>query len=56
MTHYIINEEGQCQESGRDQQHTQLGLGCLAEACEVGWRQGVDLYGAADNRLLRGYE
>ncbi len=56
ITHYVINTSGQCQESGRDQQHTQLGLGCLAEACEIGWHQGVDLYGAADNRLLRGYE
>jgi hypothetical protein len=53
---YVFNTTGQCQESGRDQQHTQLGLGCLAEACEVAWQQGADLYGAEDNRLLRGYE
>ncbi len=26
LTNYIINENGQCQESGRDQQHAQLGL------------------------------
>lgn len=56
LTHYIINETGQCQESGRDQQHTQLGLGQLADACEVGWHQGLDMYGAADNRLLAGFE
>jgi hypothetical protein len=56
LTHYIINETGQCQESGRDQQHAQLGLAHLAEACEIGWQQGLDLYGAADNRLLRGFE
>ncbi len=56
LTHYVINEEGQCQESGRDQAHTQLGLGLLAEACEVAWNQGVDLYGEADNRLLKGFE
>lgn len=56
ITHYVINEAGQCQESGRDQQHTQLGLGALAETCEVAWHQGVDLYGEADNRLLRGFE
>ena len=56
LTHYIINETGQCQESGRDQQHTQLGLGHLAEACEIAWHQGLDLYGEADNRLLRGFE
>jgi len=56
LTHYVINEQGQCQESGRDQQHTQLGLAHLAEACEIAWNQGLDLYGAADNRLLRGFE
>jgi hypothetical protein len=56
LTHYVINESGQCQESGRDQQHTQLGLGLLAEACEIAWHQGVDLYGEADNRLLKGFE
>jgi len=56
LTNYIINETGQCQESGRDQQHTQLGLGHLAETCEMVWNQGWDLYGVADNRLLRGFE
>lgn len=56
LTHYIINEAGQCQESGRDQQHTQLGLAHLGEAAEVAWKQGLDLYGAANNRLLKGFE
>jgi hypothetical protein len=56
LTHYVINEAGQAQESGRDQQHTQLGLALLAEACEVAWSQGLDLYGEADNRLLKGFE
>jgi hypothetical protein len=56
LTHYIISETGQCQESGRDQQHAQLGLAHLAEACEIAWQQGLDLYGAADNRLLKGFE
>jgi len=56
LTHYVINEAGQCQESGRDQGHTQLGLGLLAEACEVAWNQGVDLYGENNNRLLKGFE
>ena len=56
LTYYIINQAGQCQESGRDQAHTQFGLGCLAEACEVGYNQGLDMYGAAENRLLAGYE
>lgn len=51
-----VNETGQCQESGRDQPHVMLGLGCLAEACEVGYKQGLDMYAALDNRLLKGYE
>ncbi len=55
LTHYV-SESGQCQESGRDQQHTQLGLGLLAEACEIAWHQGIDLYAEADNRLLKGFE
>jgi hypothetical protein len=56
ITHYIINESGQCQESGRDQSHVQLGLGHLGDACEIAWQQGIDLYGEADNRLLKGFE
>jgi len=47
---------GQCQESGRDQGHTQMGLEFLANTCETAWIQGVDLYGALDNRLLKGFE
>jgi hypothetical protein len=56
LTHYIVNEEGQCQESGRDQTHTMLGLGMLAAVAEMGWNQGLDMYGAVDNRLLKGFE
>jgi hypothetical protein len=55
LTHYIYSN-GQCQESGRDQQHTQLGLTHMADACEVAWHQGLDLYGAENNLLLRGFE
>lgn len=51
-----FSETGQCQESGRDQAHTQMGLEFLANACETAWIQGVDLYGALDNRLLKGFE
>ena len=47
---------GECQESGRDQSHTQMGLEFLANTCETAWTQGVDLYGALDNRLLKGFE
>jgi hypothetical protein len=56
LTHYIINESGQCQESGRDQPHSQLGIGHLSEMCEIGWSQGLDMYGAVNNRLLKGFE
>jgi hypothetical protein len=55
LTHYIY-ENGECQESGRDQQHTQLGLAHMGEACEIAWHQGLDLYGAEGNRLLRAFE
>ncbi len=47
---------GQLQESGRDQAHCMLALGCMAEICEVAWKQGRDLYSALDNRLLTCYE
>lgn len=55
ILHYIYSD-GQCQESGRDQQHTQLGLAHLADCCEMAWNQGLDLYGFANNRLLKGFE
>ena len=47
---------GQCQETGRDQAHTQMGLDFLACTCEIAWNQGVDLFSAYDNRLLKGFE
>lgn len=56
LTHYVINNTGQGQESGRDQAHAQLGIGMLAECSEMAWHQGLDLYGYADNRLLKGFE
>lgn len=55
ITRYL-NEFGECQESGRDQLHVQMGLGFLACACEIAWNQGVNLYAAADNRLALGFE
>ena len=51
-----ISETGQCQETGRDQGHVQLGLEALAQTCEMAWQQGDDLWGALDNRLLKGFE
>ena len=51
-----FNDFGECQESGRDQAHTQMGLGYLGCAAEIAWKQGVDLYGASGNRLALGFE
>jgi len=56
LTNYIINDAGQGQESGRDQGHAQLGIGSAAQAAEIGWNQGLDMYGAVNNRLLAGFE
>jgi fibronectin type 3 domain-containing protein len=47
---------GQCEESGRDQEHCTLGMADLGVMCQVAWNQGVDLYGFANNRLLAGAE
>jgi hypothetical protein len=47
---------GQCQETGRDQGHTQMGLDYLANTCEIAWSQGIDLYSAFGDRLLKGFE
>ena len=51
-----ISETGQCQETGRDQAHAQLGLGALCDICDMAWNQGDDLWGALDSRLLKGLE
>jgi len=56
LTHYVINEAGQIQETGRDQAHTQLGIALLSDCCEMAWHQGLNLYGYANNRLLKGFE
>jgi len=55
LEHYIY-PSGECQESGRDQQHTQLGLAHMGDCCEMAWHQGLDLYANLDNRLLLGFE
>ena len=55
MTNYIW-ENGQIQESSRDQQHTTFGLGLLTSMAEMAWNQGDDLYSYEDSRLLLGLE
>ncbi|KJK36264.1 Ig family protein [Streptomyces variegatus] len=54
--HRIVTDAGQGQESGRDQGHEQLAVGLLADAAQVAWNQGVDLYAFDDNRLLKNVE
>ena len=55
ITRYVY-PSGQCEESCRDQGHTQLGLAYLLNTCVVAWNQGVDLFAEADNRLALGIE
>ena len=55
MANYIW-ENGQNEESSRDQAHGAVGLINIHVACEQAWNQGVDLYGHLDNRLLLGWE
>ncbi|MFY7826577.1 MAG: cellulose binding domain-containing protein [Flectobacillus sp.] len=49
-------ENGQCQESARDQTHSLNGVGNILTICEMAWNQGDDIYGFLDNRLLKGME
>lgn len=51
-----IYPNGQCEESGRDQGHVQLGLGEFAGAAQDAFTQGVDLFSIGDDRIGRGYE
>jgi hypothetical protein len=51
-----VRENGTTQETSRDYIHEYIGVGGLVYTAEVAWHQGVDLYGAMDNRLLKGVE
>ena len=53
---YIDEETGQCQESGRDQGHAQLGIGTTGAICEIAYKQGNDLYSVYNNLVMKGYE
>ena len=55
MSNYIW-ENGQCQESSRDQAHALGGVSIITCMCEMAWNQGDDLYGYLDNRPLLGLE
>ncbi|MBB5351474.1 hypothetical protein HNR46_001711 [Haloferula luteola] len=50
------NGLGQWQESGRDQGHSLMGPQLAGVICEIAWNQGIDLYGAENNRILAGVE
>ncbi|MFV0470581.1 MAG: alginate lyase family protein [Paludibacteraceae bacterium] len=55
ITKYIY-PGGQCQETIRDWDHVQLGIGEFSKAAQVAWTQGIDLYSVADDRLAQGFE
>ena len=56
VTQYIINADGQCFESERDQGHTQGGIAHLVEPALIAWNQGVDLVSYENDRLVAGME
>lgn len=56
VTDYIWHPSGQSSESGRDQVHTEGGIGHLVETALMARNQGVDLVSFADNRLVAGME
>ncbi|MFI6738937.1 putative Ig domain-containing protein [Nonomuraea sp. NPDC050451] len=56
VLHRIVTAAGQGQESGRDQPHEQLAVGLLADAAQVAWQHGVDLFGFAGDRILANFE
>jgi len=56
IKNYVLTDAGQLQESNRDQPHVMLAIGSLAELAEMALKQGVDLYSANNNAILRGYE
>lgn len=51
---YYIYQNGQCQEASRDQAHVMAGLFQYVALAEAFRLQGDDLYGALDNRILKG--
>lgn len=43
----------QCQEAGRDQSHSLLDVALVGAFCQMAWNQRIDLFGYADNRVLK---
>lgn len=55
ISNYIW-ENGQCQESSRDQGHAFGGVSLVISLCEIAWNQGDDIYSILNNRPLLGIE
>ena len=55
VSNYIF-ENGQSQESSRDQAHAVAGVTTIQVMSEMAWNQGDNLYGHLDNRPLLGME
>ncbi|THV41082.1 AbfB domain-containing protein [Glycomyces buryatensis] len=53
---FIHGDLAQWQESGRDQAHSIMGIGLMAEFMEMAWNQGVDLYSARDHAFAKAAE
>ena len=67
VTHYLIPSSSdpnlaQAEESGRDQPHTQLGIGMLANMAQISYNQKIgdasfeDLYEYSNRLILKGFE
>ncbi|HEU4902575.1 MAG TPA: DUF4979 domain-containing protein, partial [Flavisolibacter sp.] len=56
IKNYVLTDAGQLQESNRDQPHSMLAIGSMAELAEMALKQGFDLYSANNNAIMRGYE
>ncbi len=52
IPHLYDGSLAQWQESGRDQGHSNLGIGLMASICEMAWNQGDDLYSWGQNRFM----
>lgn len=50
-----VSDWGQSVESARDQAHAQLGIGYMADICQVAINQDVNLYSLYDNRLAKAF-
>ncbi|WP_282124789.1 alginate lyase family protein, partial [Algibacter mikhailovii] len=55
LVNYIY-ENGQCQESSRDQNHSFVGIGECATIAKIAWNQGDDVFSFANDRVLLGAE